>query len=272
MTSDWNLDAIPFESIEPAQIRQEEELFYLVTAASFIESGAALYTANLATYFDGDEDMVAWLKSLWEVEELRHGRVLCAYVRHVWPEFAWDAAYAHFLADYSRLCTMAELERSRSLELVARCVVEMGTATYYRALAAQSAEPVLAGIAGRISAQEVGHYRHFYGQFRKYRALEATPRRDVLAALGRRLAAVGDEDAHLALWHAFVAREGAHAADAKAYRALARRIGVTLRQQYPADLAAKMLLKPLDLPAWLGHALVPPLAGALYLALPAAGR
>ncbi len=237
----------------------------MVIGASFIENGAALYTANLSDYFAGDDEFVGWLKRGWQVEELGHGRALRAYVGHVWPEFPWDAAYGAFLAEYSRLCRIDALEPSRRRELVARCVVETGTATYYRAMAAMTSEPVLSGIATRISAQEVDHYKHFYAHFRRYGG-ESTGRADVLAALGRRLVELRNDDAECAVWHAFVFGNGG-VEDRAAYRRLSRRLARQLRSRYPVGLAARMLLKPLGLPAWLGHALRVPLAKALTLAI-----
>jgi hypothetical protein len=264
MQSTWDLSHVPLAAVEPQRVRGREDLFYMVTSASFVENGAALYTANLASFFAGDDDFVDWLTRGWQVEELGHGRALRAYARHVWPEFPWDEAYAAFLDEYSRQCTVGALERSRPLELVARCVVETGTSTYYRALAGQAGEPILAGIATRISAQEIDHYKHFYAHFRRYGG--SAGRADVLAALGRRLIEIRNADVECAMWHVFAFRTGGHG-DRDEYRRLSRQLARQLKPHYPAGLAARMLLKPLGLPAWLGHALQVPLAKALALAI-----
>lgn len=175
--STWSLDRTPLESIDLQRVHAREDLFYLVTAASFIESGSDLYTRNLIHYCAGEAELVGWLQDRWEQEEMRHGRALHAYVRHVWPEFDWDRAYAAFFEDYSRQCTLDEFESTPGLEMVARCVIETGTATFYQALAEQArAEPVLSGIATRIRADEIDHYKHFYHYFRNYRAGQAMGR------------------------------------------------------------------------------------------------
>jgi hypothetical protein len=46
--------------------------------------------------------------------------------------------------------------------LIARCVVESGTSSYYSAIKDATAEPVLQEIAGRIAADEYRHYKLFY--------------------------------------------------------------------------------------------------------------
>jgi hypothetical protein len=156
--SPWSLDDIDFDAIDPQRVRDDDAMFLLVCSASFVESGSDTYTGNLTERFGGDEEVVTWLRDHWEPEELQHGRALRAYVRHVWPEFDWDAAYADFFDDYSTLCTMEALEPTCVQELAARCIVEMGTTTYYQALNATGAEPVLRDLTWRIRCDEVRHY------------------------------------------------------------------------------------------------------------------
>ena len=51
---------------------------------------------------------------------------------------------------------------SRRGEMIARCVVESGTSSYYSAIRDATEEPVLKEIAGRIAADEYRHYKLFY--------------------------------------------------------------------------------------------------------------
>lgn len=267
MVSRWTLQDVPLAAVDTTRVKAREDLFYVVAAASFIESGADLYTANLVAFFDDDAEVGGWLRDRWQVEELGHGRVLRDYVRHVWPEFDWQRAFDEFMADYARLCTVGNLESNRSRELAARCVVETGTATFYRALAAQADEPVLCGIVSRISAQEVDHYKHFYAYFRAYRERESSGRLEVAAALGRRALETRSSDAECALRHVFTVREAGQASDPRRLRELTASLARQLRRHYPADMAAKMLITPLDLPHWLARAAHRPLAGAIALVL-----
>ncbi|GAB2905802.1 ferritin-like domain-containing protein [Paralcaligenes sp. KSB-10] len=244
----WNLDQVPFATIDLAQARAQEDLFYLTAAASFVEIATDLYADNLIQYFSGSDDVVDWLQNTWKNEEVRHGRVLREYVRHVWPEFDWEHAYADFFADYSRRCTVDALESTRSLEMVARCVVETGTATFYQALATQASEPILSGIAAHIRADEINHYKHFYGYFGMYSASESPRRLQILGALKRRVLEARNDDADCALWHVFIASQTQKSTDKAAFRALRARLREQTRQHYPVAMTAKMLLKPLHLP------------------------
>ena len=69
--------------------------------------------------------------------------------------------------------------------LAARCVVETGTATYYRALEQATDEPVLRDLTRRIANDEVRHYKHFFRHFNALADRERLGRTRVLAALAR---------------------------------------------------------------------------------------
>src|SRR6185437_12781826 len=89
------------------------------------------------------------------------------------PSFDHAAACAHFTAGFRvDLDAKASLRGSRAGELVARCIVETGTSSYYTALAEASAEPVLQEICRRIAADELRHYKLFYTHLKRYLAAE----------------------------------------------------------------------------------------------------
>ncbi|MGC3962246.1 MAG: hypothetical protein QM803_02685 [Rhodocyclaceae bacterium] len=84
-------------------------MLYLLAASSFIEIASDTYAANLAEYFEGDPEVVAWLSDHWEREEVQHGRALRSYVNRVWPDFDWQTAYDSFFDEYSKLCTVRRI-------------------------------------------------------------------------------------------------------------------------------------------------------------------
>lgn len=256
----WTLASIPYDRIDVARTATREDLFYLVAAASFVEIASDLYTRNLVTYFSGDHEVAEWLNEHWQIEEVQHGKALRAYVQHVWPDFDWQKAYQGFFGEYSRLCTVDEFEPTRGLEMVARCVVEMGTATYYRALCECAHEPVLALLADYIRADEVRHYKHFLRYFKKYNLSEGQGRLRVMGALKRRLIEVRNDDAEIALWHAFHVREPRFQRDSAEFGAIFTTVRRTVQGHYPVAMAIKMLLRPLALPAALQQLLAPPLS------------
>ena len=151
----WRIEDIDLSRIDRRKAASNEHLLLLLCAASFIESGTDLYTSNLSTYFNDDPEVSSWLNNEWEPEEMQHGRALKTYINHVWPEFDWDTAFKNFFAEYSLTCSVEDFEKTRALEMVARCVVETGTATLYRAINECSDEPVLKQLTDNIRIDEV---------------------------------------------------------------------------------------------------------------------
>lgn len=255
----WTLESLDLDNIQIARIRHDEDLFFLLCSSSFVESGSDLYTHNLVDHFAGNPELQTWLTQHWEHEELQHGRALTAYVRKVWPEFDWDAGFKAFWDDYGAVCTAAELEPNRGLELAARCVVETGTASLYRALHDITDEPVLKQLTNHIKSDEVRHYKHFYQHFRVYREREKFGRYKVFRAILRRVNEIKREDSDMALRHVFNQCYPHYLGDEKQFRRISDRAQKRLRTHLPADMTVKMLLKPLDLPARLLAALQKPL-------------
>ncbi|OXR48324.1 MULTISPECIES: ferritin-like domain-containing protein [unclassified Pusillimonas] len=262
LPTEWTLDSVPLAHVDVDLVRDNEDLFYMVIGASFVEIAADLYTQNLIDYFGNDPEVAEWLTQQWQHEEVRHGRVLRAYAQHVWPEFDWQRAYDAFYAEYSQMCTVDEFEPTQGLEMVARCVVETGTATFYTALSRQATEPVLAGIAQRIRADEVNHYKHFYRYFRKYQQAQPPGRWKIFQALKRRVLEARASDADCALWHVYQLHEGGQTPDRARFKLLCRRLGRGLQRHYPVEMAVKMVVKPLDLPTVVGRMLLAPLSKA----------
>jgi hypothetical protein len=244
----WHLEDIDFSSIDTARMRMRDDIFLLVCSASFVESGAETYAHNLVDYFTGDTEVGEWLSEHGKVEELQHGPALKTYVQHVWAEFDWDSAYAAFFAEYAKLCTCDELEPTRGQELVARCIVEMGTTTYYQALNAVFDEPVLRDITWRIRTDEVQHYKHFYDYFLRYQQQENLRRPHVIATLWRRVAELRKSDTDIALRHAAAWRFRG-CSQAPAYAAIHKQVYELMGAQYPMAMVVRMALKPLQLNA-----------------------
>jgi hypothetical protein len=245
----WSIDDIALECIELDRVQPQEGLFLLLAGASFVETGADLYTRNLLEKFRGDAEVSRWLSEHWEREELQHGRALRAYVNRTWPQFDWQDAFDAFMGEYSRSCTTEELESSSCLELAGRCVVEMGTATYYRAIQAVSDEPVLKALLAHIQRDEVRHYKHFYRYFVRYNNAEHYSRATVFGALARRLWLTIRSDAECGLWYPYSALHPHAARQGPEFRLAVTRAKALLRANYPSPMAFKMLIKPLALPS-----------------------
>jgi hypothetical protein len=131
--------------------------------------------------------------------------------------------------------------------MASRCVVETGTASFYKTLSRASPDPVLALLTRRIAEDEVRHYKHFYRFFRKYREIERPGRRDVAPALWRRLRMTGGEDRLIVLKHVHRARHPRAAFDIGVYRRLQQQCRKLLHPHFPVEMSVRMLLKPLAL-------------------------
>ena len=267
MSPHWTLDWIDFSRIQIEAIHDQVDLFYLLVSASFIESGSETYTRNLVEHFDAYPQISDWLQHQWEPEELQHGRALRTYVQTVWPDFDWDTAYAAFFDEYSRLCTVDELEDDRALELVARCVVETGTATYYQTLRDLTTEPVLAELTEHIRTDEVQHYKHFYRYFKEINAERQLSRGRILGALRRRLLELRTSDSDIALRHVWAFRQNMPGVDEEPFERVCQRLYRHVGQLLPMDQAVKMLLKPLHLPHRVGRLIERPLAHIAHRAV-----
>ncbi|SPR96736.1 ferritin-like domain-containing protein [Cupriavidus taiwanensis] len=243
----WSVSDIQYEAIDVARVRGDRDLFYLLVSASFIESGSDTYAGNLATYYARVPDAAGWLSEHWEAEELQHGLALRRYVEHVWPEFDWARGYARFFDEYSQTCSIDQFEPTEALEMAARCVVETGTAAYYRALEQASDEPVLRDLTRRISNDEVRHYKHFFHFFNRFAEAERPGRLRVLRALARRLLEIKNEDAAIALRNVLRMERGVESVPEAEVRALNTRVSGVIRRNIPIEMTVKMLLRPLHL-------------------------
>ena len=114
------------------------------------------------------------------------------------PGFDHAAASARFTAGFRvDLDASASVRGSRAAELVARCIVETGTSSYYSALKDAVDEPVLKEICRNIAADEFRHYKLFYNYLNRYLAAEGVgPVRRFAAAVSRIRESEDDELAY----------------------------------------------------------------------------
>lgn len=184
MNSHWTLDDIDWPAFDPTKL--DPRLVEAVKAAAMVEHNADDYVAYLCNVFADDPAMQDAARA-WGVEEVQHGRALARWAELADPGFDAARALERFRAGYRLpVEATASVRGSRASELIARCVVEVGTSSFYSALRDASAEPVLRQVAGRIAADEFRHYKLFYDHMRRYVARErlSLPRR-LKVALGR---------------------------------------------------------------------------------------
>jgi hypothetical protein len=256
----WRAADIAFHAIDRQRISADEALFFVVASASLIESGSDLYTDVLSEHFAADHALVAWLSEHWQHEELQHGLALRTYVAHAWPDFDWQTAHRQFMDEYTLYCSLTQLEPTPLLELAARCMVETGTASLYRALHDYTDEPILKELTAHIRRDELHHYKNFYRHFIEHCDAIGHNRWQVMRTLARRLAEIHNEDARCALRHVFKVRYPGQALDSESFRAISSAARALVIDNMPRRMLVKMAIKPLSLPVAVQNYLVPPVA------------
>lgn len=193
--SSWTLDDIPWQHFDPSRV--DPEIVRLVKAASLVEANGAAYAGHLCRVF-ADDPAFQESAGRWGEEEVQHGAVLARWAALADPGFDFAAAFARFKAGY-RIDgdRMFARRGSQAGEMLARCIVETGTSSYYTALKEASAEPVLQEICRRIAADELRHYRLFYKNLGACLARERLGRwARIKVALGRVAESEDDELAY----------------------------------------------------------------------------
>ena len=188
----WTPDDIPWDQFDRSKV--DPEMVTIAKAACMVEHHSADYGKYLCGVFHDDPafcaEAVAWAK-----EEVQHGVVLRRYAELADPAFDFDATFARFVAGHPIDTEASESIRgSRCGELVARCIVEVGTSTYYSALRDAAEEPVFKAICKRIAGDEFRHYKLFYSNMKRYRDSEGVGRlARARVAIGRLIESSDDE-------------------------------------------------------------------------------
>ncbi len=166
----WTLDDIPWEEFDRSKV--DADILCIIKAASLVEQNGGDYAQYLAGVFHDDREFTE-VAERWGAEEIQHGQALGRWAGMADPSFDHAAAAARFTAGFRvDINASVSVRGSRAGELVARCIVETGTSSYYSALAEASEEPVLKAICKRIAADELRHYKLFYTHLKRYLDLE----------------------------------------------------------------------------------------------------
>ncbi len=140
----------------------------LVKAAAMVERNGRDYALYLDGVFRDDPDFRKAADN-WAEEEVQHGDALAKWAELADPGWNFTAAFDRYRAGYTvKTDADASIRGSRTGELIARCMVETGTSSYYTALAEATTEPVLKQVCKLIAADEYRHFKLFYDHMRRY--------------------------------------------------------------------------------------------------------
>lgn len=239
----WKIEDLSWDRLDTSKV--SSDLLMVIKAAALVEYGANQYADYLCRVFNDDPEFQALARG-WAVEEVQHGQALGQWAEKVDPSWKFEDAMTKFRAGYTPDHFLADdtagsVRGSRSAEMVARCMVEIGTSSYYSAIGDSVDEPVLKEICKLIAADEFRHYKLFYDTLNKYLA------RERLGKVGRLKVALGriaeSEDDELS--YAFFAAndDGTAPYDRVTnYRAYSRR-AYSFYQQKHVDRAIAMIFK-----------------------------
>jgi hypothetical protein len=191
----WTLDDIDWTAFRPDKV--DPDLLRVAKAAALVEHNGADYAVYLNNVFAGDDTIRPTIDA-WALEEVQHGAALARWAKLADPAWDFDAAFRRFTDGYKLpLDATASVRGSRAGELVARCIVETGTSSYYAALADAADEPVFRQVCRKIAADELRHYKLFYDHMRRYQLAENAGRwRRVATGIGRIAESEDDELAY----------------------------------------------------------------------------
>jgi hypothetical protein len=160
----WHLDDVHWSLFDAGKV--EPGILAAVKAAALVEYNAPDYVIYLKRIFANAGQATLDAIEQWGREEGQHGKALGRWAEMADPGFRMDEAFVRFRKGYTPPHFSEESDESvrgscRG-EMIARCVVESGTSSYYSAIRDATDEPVLKEIAGRIAADEYRHYKLFY--------------------------------------------------------------------------------------------------------------
>ncbi|MDA8250240.1 MAG: ferritin-like domain-containing protein [Rhodospirillales bacterium] len=166
----WRIDEIDWGRFDASKV--DPKIIPLVKAAAMVERNGTDYAAYLKGVFKDDPDF-RQAADAWAEEEVQHGDALGRWAMLADPAWDYPAAFARYRAGFRiDVNADASIRGSRTGELIARCMVETGTSSYYSALGDATEEPVLKLICRQIAADEFRHFKLFYDHMRRYLARE----------------------------------------------------------------------------------------------------
>ncbi|UYN95759.1 MAG: ferritin-like domain-containing protein [Enhydrobacter sp.] len=190
--ANWTLETIAWDRFDASKV--DPEILRNIKAAAMVERNGGDYGIYLGRVFADDPEFVQSVDR-WVTEEVQHGLALGRWAQLADPGWDFDAAFARFRAGYQLpLDAQSSVRGSQAGEMMARCIVETGTSSYYSALKDATEEPVLKQICAKIAADEFRHYKLFYDHMRRCLARDRLSRWQRLRIGWSRLAESEDDE------------------------------------------------------------------------------
>ncbi len=240
MRRHWTLDDIKWGDFDSSKV--DPDLLNAIKAAAMVEFNAPDYVTYLKNVFADRTDIKKTLEQ-WGSEEVQHGRALGRWAELADPTFRFDEAMERFRTGYSiKTDVIVSVRGSRAGELIARCVVESGTSSFYTAIKEATDEPVLKQIATNIAADEFRHYKLFYDTFRDIDETVPSRLTRAMIAIGR-INEADDDELSYAYYAANVRPEDGIAYDRKTFARAYEKRALGLYRRQHLDRLVSMVAK-----------------------------
>ncbi len=166
----WKMEDVNWDQFDASKV--DPETLKAVKAAAMVERNAADYVVYLNKVYHDDPELLENIRQ-WGIEETQHGDALGRWAEMADPGFDFEEAFRRFREGYHiNEGADQSVRGSRAGEMIARCVVESGTSSFYSGIRDMTEEPVLRQIAGFIAADEFRHYKLFYESYLKYKPID----------------------------------------------------------------------------------------------------
>lgn len=184
MSKKWKFEDINWSLFDPKKV--DPETVRVIKAGSVVEHNGSDYGRYLKNVFKGDKLFEKEIDS-WADDEIKHGAVLAEWVKMADPTYNFKERFAAYVEGFPiDIHAQESIRGSRGAELLTRCMVEIGTSSFYSAVKDATDEPLLKQICGKIAADELRHYKLFYTHYLRYQAHEKLSlRQRFKVALGR---------------------------------------------------------------------------------------
>ena len=242
----WTMEDIHWSLFDPSKVTPA--LLSAVKAAALVEYNAPDYVTYLKRVFaDSGAPTLAAIEQ-WGREEAQHGRALGRWAEIADPNFKLEEAFLRFRKGYTPAhfgdSQHGSVRGSKRGEMIARCVVESGTSSYYSAIRDATEEPVLQEIAGRIAADEYRHYKLFYDTLQEQSEPDLSLWKKLKIAVGRVRESDDDELAYSYYCaNVLPEEEAAKPYDRKTYSRLAGEASMTLYTRRHIQKLVQMVTK-----------------------------
>jgi len=192
MSAKWEFEDINWSLFDPQKM--DPETVRIIKAGSVIEHNGSDYGLYLKGVFEGDALLLKEIET-WSQDEIKHGKVLAQWVKLADPSYDFEERFKAYVEGFPvDIHAKESIRGSRGAELLTRCMVEIGTSSFYSAVKDATDEPLLKHICTKIAADELRHYKLFYTHYLRYQKQEKIPfRKRLEIALGRLFENEGDE-------------------------------------------------------------------------------